>query len=299
MSFTQASRATELPALYCASHTITGVLPGQPARHGFFERVDAVAQAGFDGLVIHFRDHFAQVAGGRDPVAMRDHVAAAGLVVPSIDFLADWHDGATLGSLDRAIETAHLFGATHLNVGADLAGRNVALEDLMPPFDRLCRRAAAAGLKVALEVIAWGRVASLDNALDLARAGGGTAGLLLDAWHLSVEGPMPLDQLTAIHPSLVAGLQISDALPMSSMDVEARMRTTQNRQFPGEGGGVDLTSFLAALWAAACARGVTVEVISPVAAEMSVGQCATRAAETGLRVLTRVAEARSQGGRDV
>jgi sugar phosphate isomerase/epimerase len=276
-----------LPSLICASHTITGVLPGQVARHGFRERVDAVAKAGFDGLLIHFRDHARLVDADEDRQALRDYVTDAGLRVPAIDFLGDWHDGPGLGSLDQAIETAQLFGASHINVGADLAGQGVPLATLIPAFEQICGRARDAGLGIALELISWGRISTLTEAVALVEAGGEGAGLLLDAWHLAVDGSLDTTALKALDPSLVAGLQISDALPMIPTDLASRLSATQNRLFPGDGGGVNNTGFLTALWPAACRQGVTVEVISPHAAAMTAEHCAAHAAATGRDALKR------------
>ncbi|WP_341862021.1 TIM barrel protein [Gymnodinialimonas sp. 57CJ19] len=283
------SATPERPRLICASHTIAGALPGQGARHGFHDRVDAVSRAGFDGMLVHFRDHAALVADGADPVALRDAVSEAGLSVPAVEFLADWHDAPDLGSAEHAIATAQLFGATHINVGADIAGKDIPLTDLIPPFQNLCRRASDAGLGIALELISWGRISALPDAIALVDAGGAAAGLLLDAWHLSVSGPLDTDRLSALDPSLVVGVQISDAFPMTPTDLQTRLAATQNRLFPGEGGGVDSAGFLAALWPAACRHGVTVEVISPQAAAMPAKQCARYAAETGRRAVKQAA----------
>lgn len=283
--------ATHIPPLICASHTITGVLPGAPARHPFEDRVRAVADAGFDGLVIHFRDHMRQLAGGADPGALRDCVAQAGLTVSAVEFLADWHGGASLGSLDLALETARLFGAGWINVGADLAGRDLPPGDLVEPFRRLTDVAGNAGIGVALEVISWGTIASVDTAQALLEAAEGPAGLLLDNWHLAfgkaLAGGLP-------DPSLVAGLQISDALTMSGQSAPDLVELTQRRLFPGEG-DLDISGFLAALWPAALRHGVAVEVISGQATALTLTDCAERAARSGRCALIQAARMNEEG----
>lgn len=273
-----------LPRLHCASHTISGVAPGQPVERGFRARVDAVAAAGFDGLTVHFRDHLSLLAAGARPKDLRDHLRGSGLQVPAVEFLADWHEGRGTGSLGQAIATAELYGAPVINVGADLAGDDVPLSELVEPFRRLCREAATAGLDVALEVISWGRISRIDTALSLIEESG-AGRLLLDSWHLGIDGPMPTRSLATLDPALVAGLQISDAFPMTSNAAKDRRDATCNRLFPGEGEAIDNAAFLAALWPAACRQGVTVEVISPLADAMPVEECAARAAKAGRRLL--------------
>ncbi|WP_158270878.1 sugar phosphate isomerase/epimerase family protein [Thalassorhabdomicrobium marinisediminis] len=274
-------RRPETPNLICASHTISGTMPGKPARHPFAERVQAVAEAGFDGLTIHFRDHQHLLAGAADPGALRDCVAAAGLTVSEVEFLSDWHRDPLGGSVRQAIKTAHLFGARRINVGADLAGLNIPLSDLVEPFRRLTGAIGEAGLTTALEVIAWGTVGSVPRAVDLLGEARGPAGLLLDNWHLAALGGGPSD---LPDPSLVAGLQISDALRMSDHPARTAMDATLQRLFPGEG-QLDIPAFLGALWSAALRCGVTVEVISADAAEAPVRHCAMRAADTARQVL--------------
>lgn len=259
-------RATEgldpnhLPLLIASSHTLTGVMPGQVPRHSFAQRVAAVAAAGFDALCIHWRDHARLVSAGADPGALRAMVENAGLVVPEVEFVADWHPWSDSGaeSVARAIATARLFGAGRINVGADLAGQNVPLSDLRDPFRRLCGLAAEAGLTVALEVLAWGRVRDLETGLDLLAKAEGDAGLLIDIWHVLRGGRIPLAALESLDPALVAGIQINDAGPMFGDDL---WQATMNRTFPGDG-EFDVAGFLRVLWPAARRTGISVEIIS-------------------------------------
>lgn len=274
-----------LPPLICASHTISGSLPGLPARHSFSDRVRAVADAGFDGLVIHFRDHMHLCAQGADPAVLQNCVEKAGLRVPAVEFLADWHDGSTLGSLDHAIDTARRFGATHINVGADLAGNNVPMSDLIPPFRQLTAAIGDAGFIAALEVIAWGTIGSVNRAMELIDFAEGPVGLLLDNWHLAIDGCKPSE---LPDPSLVVGLQISDAPVMKAQSAPSMIEATTHRLFPGEG-ALDISTFLATFWPAALQNGVAVEVISGDAAARSVEDCARHAVRTGRRALLEAA----------
>ena len=199
----QMRRAANLHPLICSSPTISGAMPGKPARHPFTHRVHAVAAAGFDGLAIHFRDHMRLVADGADPTAMHDCITSAGLTVPEVDFLADWQDDPALGSVQQAIKTWRTFGATRINVGADLTGHDVPLSDLVEPFRRLTGTIGDAGFSTALEVIAWSTINSIPQAIELTDVARGPAGLLLDNWHLACLKYTAAD---LPDPSLVAGL---------------------------------------------------------------------------------------------
>lgn len=274
------------PALICASHTISGSMPGQVARFGFAERVAAVTGAGFDGLVIHFRDHLHLVEGGTDPAEMRDLVEAAGLDVPAVEFVADWHDAGGTGSFSDALAVARLFGARHVNVGADMAGAGLGPSELVPAFRRICAMAEDAGIGVALELLAWGGISDLEAAVDLAVAGEPNAGLLLDNWHLSFARPLPVEALRDVPLALVAGLQISDAWPMQTEDLSHILSATTHRLLPGAG-ALDPAAFLVPLWSAAQTCGVTVEVIAPTSEAEAPRDAALAAARAGRATMAR------------
>lgn len=270
------------PLLICASHTISGVMPGDPAvqRHGFEARIAAVAAAGFDGICLHWRDHQQLLARGRGGDDLRAVVEGHALAVPSVEFLGDWHEETPLAAQnrDRAFAAAGAFGARVVNAGIDAADSGLSLEALVDPLRRLVDRAAAQGLAVALEFVGWGACARLDQAVALAGAGG--AGLLLDVWHLAWRG-VPTADLAAIPPAMVLGLQISDSLAPGHAPVRA---ATLDRRFPGEG-VLDIAGFLDAAARHGWTAPVAVEVISPRAAALDVEICARLAYDSAMPLI--------------
>ena len=276
--------------LICSSHTISGVMPGAPVvtRHGFEARVRACAEAGFDGMCLHIRDHAKQRAEGRDDGWMRAVLDRHAMAVPAVEFLADWHDGTDDAdqTLAEALAATRCFGAEMLNVGADLAGRGVPPCDLVRPFVRLCERAADAGVRIALEVLAWGSVSDLGAAtvlLDAAHgtAGSGRPGLVVDCWHVFRGGRISLGDLRRLDPALILGVQLNDAPAGVAGPPPV---DTMRRQFCGEG-TFDLPGFLRAVSGALPAAPVAVEVIAPEVAALPLDVAAHRASSSALTTL--------------
>lgn len=265
-------------------------MPGAPAvtRHGFEARVRACAEAGFDGMCLHVRDHAKQLAEGRDDAWMRAVLDRHAMAVPAVEFLGDWHDGTDDAdrALAGALAAARCFGAEVLNVGADLAGRGVPPCELAPRFARLCARAADAGVRIALEVLAWGSVSDLNAAavlLDAAHGatGSGRPGLVVDCWHVFRGGRIGLDDLRRLDPSLMLGVQVNDALATAYGPPPV---DTTRRLFCGDG-TFDLAGFLRAVSGALPAAPVAVEVIAPEVAALPLDVAARRAAASARAAL--------------
>ncbi len=105
-------------------------------------------------------------------------VENAGLLVPEVEFVSDWHPwnaGRRDRSNRRHRRRASVRGRKRINVGADLAGLNLPLAALKDPFRRMCDVADAAGMTLALEMIAWGRISTLEAACELVAAAAGAA----------------------------------------------------------------------------------------------------------------------------
>lgn len=259
------------PPLICASHTISGVMPGDPTvqRHGFEARVAAVAAAGFDGIGLHMRDHAQLRQQGWSDVDLRAVLARHGLRAESVEFLSDWHADtfASQSSRARAFAAAEGFGAKIVNAGIDAGDERMPLADLVEPLKRLVDAAAARSLSVALEFVSWGACERLEQAVALAEVAG--AGLLVDVWHLAWRGILP-DDLAAVPAGRVLGVQISDSLAPGHAPVRD---ATLSRGFPGEG-VLDLPAYLAAMAKNHWTAPISVEVISPRVAALDVEICA-------------------------
>ncbi|WP_323763992.1 sugar phosphate isomerase/epimerase family protein [Marinovum sp.] len=283
-------KAQAPPPLFCSAYTVAGAPPGAAPRFDFAARVAAVADAGMNGLTVHDADP--ALAPARVGAA-REALASSGLVVPAVDFVSDWHL-AGRDTMAEALRVAEAMDAPLIHMGADLAADMPPLSDLIGPFRSVCCRAADAGRRVALEPLAWGRVCSVEVACELIdRAGPGCAGLVLDLWHLCINGTPARKSLGSLDLSLVSTVQISDAAVMTNPSPDALKEATRERAFPGDG-TLDCAGFLAALWPALDRSGVTVEVLSPAAQRHPIDQTAERAATSARQVIATAAKLRAQ-----
>ena len=265
----------------CSSYTISGVIPGSPvaSRHGFAERVEACAGAGYTGMCLHFRDYADQRAKGFGDGELRAILDAHGMKHVSVEFLTDWFMDGEAGAASRrneetAFRAATAFGAKLVNVGPDLGERGISLETMQTAFRELCGRAAEHGIAIALELVAWGNVRDVDTALAII-SDIPNAGLVIDSWHIFRVG-VPLADLRRIPADKVLCVQVNDAdkVPAGLPSVE-----TMNRRLCGQG-GFDLEGFAATLNAMGVAAPLSVEVISPDLAAFSLDEAAKASFDT-------------------
>ena len=144
-----------------------------------------------------------------------------------------------LDALAPVIEAAHALGAKRVNVCADdHPGAREA-------FGEVCEMAAAAGMGVDLECMAWRGVNSVGAAMAMVGAAP-NAGFLVDALHLARCGGTPGD-LAAIDPARIVAAQLCDAPAMAPDSVEGIIAEARGgRMIPGEG-GLPLGALLSAL----------------------------------------------------
>ncbi|CAN7376415.1 sugar phosphate isomerase/epimerase [Aminobacter aminovorans] len=265
----------------CSSHTISGVIPGSPvaSRHGFAERVEACAEAGYTGMCLHFRDYAEQRARGFGDGELRAILDAHGMKHVSVEFLTDWFMDGEAGLISRrneetAFRAAAAFGATVVNVGPDLGERSVPLETMQLKFRELCGRAAEHGLTIALELVAWGNVRDVDTALAI-MGDIPNAGLVIDSWHV-FRADVPLADLRRIPADKILCVQVNDA---DKVPTGQRSTETMNRRLCGQG-GFDLAGFAATLDALGVSVPLSVEVISPDLAALDLNEAAKTSFDT-------------------
>lgn len=265
----------------CSSHTISGVMPGSPvaSRHGFAERVEACAVAGYTGMCLHFRDYAEQRARGFGDGELRAILDAHGMKHVSVEFLTDWFMDREAGLISRrneetAFRAAAAFGATVVNVGPDLGERGIPLETMQLKFRELCGRAAEHGLAIALELVAWGNVRDVDTALAII-GDIPNAGLVIDSWHVFRAG-VPLADLRRIPADKILCAQMNDA---DKVPTGQRSTETMNRRLCGQG-GFDLAGFSATLDALGVSVPLSVEVISPDLAALDLNEAAKTSFDT-------------------
>lgn len=270
----------------CSSHAISGVVPGTPiaSRHGFAQRVEACAAAGYTGMCLHFRDYGEQRQAGASGAELRSVLDRHGMKHVSVEFLTDWFMDGEAGEISRRNETlafdaAKAFGATVVNVGPDLGERGISTETMRQKFRELCGRAEEHGLSMALELVAWGNVRDVGTALAITE-GIPNAGLVIDSWHVFRAG-VPLADLRRIPADRILCIQINDA----AAQIQGTLANdTMNRKLCGQG-VFDLKGFIDVLDDMKASAPLSVEVISPELAADDVQHAAKTSFSTALYCL--------------
>jgi sugar phosphate isomerase/epimerase len=145
------------------------------------------------------------------------------------------------GALIPAMDAAAALGGQRLNACADVFG------DLIPKFARICELAAARGLGVDIECMAWRGVNTPQACLDLIdKIGASDAGYLADALHHTRCGGTP-DDLRAMAAGRIVSAQLCDAPLARPAGNGALMAEARGgRLLPGDG-GLPLREILSAL----------------------------------------------------
>jgi sugar phosphate isomerase/epimerase len=251
----------------------------------FTERVVAAAEAGYCGIGLRPGDRTRALATGLTDADLQRILDDHEIDVIEIDVLVGWgmDDEAVAKARrheDQIYELADVFGAHHVTLTGDLSGpweRSVEL------FAGVCDRAASHDLGVAVEFLPWTDVPDADTARRLVEAAGRrNGGVLVDSWH-HFRGAASDDQLLALPPELVLGVQFDDGFLTGSGTL---LEQTFDRQLPGDG-EFDLTHFLQLLWEIGVRTPLCVEVISKTLTELPVQQaCRISAEHTRLVVQT-------------
>ena len=222
-----------------ATVSISGDLP---------EKLAAIAAAGFEGVEIFEADLLTYDATPREIGGMvRDAGLALTLFQPFRDF-EGMPEPQRTRAFDRAERKFDLMG----ELGADLilvcsntsavalGGIDRAAADLR----ELGQRAAARGIRVGFEALAWGRhVNDHRDAWEIVRrADHASVGLILDSFHTLARKLDP-DSIRAIPADKLFLVQLADA-PLIDMDLVYWSRHFRN--MPGEG-DLPVKAFLAAV----------------------------------------------------
>lgn len=203
-----------------------------------FDKLEAAAAAGFDGVEI-FENDLIQFDG--TPTDVRRKAADLGLEIIALQPFRDMegmpepYRSQKLYYLQRKFELMHELGTQRLlccsNVSPHASSdRSQCAADL----HAIAELAAKEGFTVGYEALAWGRhIADYEDAWDLVkRADHPSLGINLDTFHMFARGNT-LDCLRdAIPVDKIALVQVADA-PVMQMDVLQYSR--HFRCFPGQG----------------------------------------------------------------
>jgi len=217
----------------------------------FNEKLEAIAAAGFDGIEIFEQDFIADAGSPRD-VGRR--IRDMGLEIPLFQPFRDFEGlpkALRAKAFDRAERKFDLMG----ELGTDLVlfcssvhpealgGIDRAAED----FHALGERAAARGIRVGYEALAWGRhVNDHRDAWEIVRrADHANIGLILDSFH-TLGRKIDPNSIRSIPGDKIFFVQLADA-PMIEMDLLYWSRHFRN--MPGEG-DLAVSEFMRAVIAA-------------------------------------------------
>jgi sugar phosphate isomerase/epimerase len=173
---------------------------------------------------------------------MQNRLKDEGIRVYDIEFITIGEDFSAR-ALTGVLEAANALGARRLSVCGDDSDRS----RLIASFAALCDLAAEFGMGVDLECMAWRKVASFTDALDVVVAADRkNGGLLVDALHLSRTGGSPLD-LRRAPVALIRSAQLCDAVAEQPATQEAIIKEARSGRLPPGRGALPLRELLAEL----------------------------------------------------
>jgi sugar phosphate isomerase/epimerase len=209
----------------------------------FFEKLEAVGAAGFEGISVSTFDYRAALDEGHTDADIVAAVRSSGVEVTSVGGATRWLTGTADEDEVLAMELAERFGSRTLNCTPTNAPYT-GLEDAVPAFAAVCDRAARRGLRCKLEFVYGTELSDLIVAWDIVRqAERPNGGLLVDNWHLHYSGRTFAD-LRTVPPERIFGVQLSDGLAEPG---ERDPKTgSRQRLLPGEG-ELDVVGFVRTL----------------------------------------------------
>ncbi|WP_353475063.1 TIM barrel protein [Salipiger sp. H15] len=227
------------------------------------EKLEAISAAGFDGIEIFEQDFITDSGSARDVGArIRDKGLSIDLFQPFRDFegLPGALRAKAFDRAERKFDLMQELGADLMLVCSSvhpkaLGGVERAAEDLR----ELGERAAARGLRVGYEALAWGRfVNDHRDAWEIVRrADHPNIGLIVDSFHTLSRGLDP-NSIRQIPGDRIFFVQMADA-PKIDMDLLYWSRHFRN--MPGEG-DLPVTDFMRAVVAAGYTGPVSLEIFN-------------------------------------
>jgi 4-hydroxyphenylpyruvate dioxygenase len=212
------------------------------------EKLQAIGRAGFDAVEIFETDFLTNPAG---PAEVRRLVEDAGLTIavfqPFRDFegLPEPLRSRAFDRAERKFDLMQALGAELMLVCSSVAPAALGgVDRAAGDFHALGERAAARGLRIGYEALAWGRhVFDHRDAWEIVRRADHPAvGLVLDSFHTLARRIDP-DSIRRIPGDRIFLVQVADA-PLLDMDYLSWSR--HFRTMPGQG-ALDVPGFLAAV----------------------------------------------------
>jgi 4-hydroxyphenylpyruvate dioxygenase len=217
----------------------------------FAQKLQAIANAGFDGIEIFEQDFISFDLSPSDVSKMvRDHGLEIMLFQPFRDFegLPEGHlRRRSFSRAERKFDLMNQLGTDLMLVCSSVHPQSLGgIDRCAQDFAELGDLAEKFGVRVGFEALAWGR--QINDHRDawevVRRADHGSVGLILDSFHTLARGIDP-ESIRRIPGDKIFFVQLADA-PLIEMDLLFWSRHFRN--MPGEG-DLDLSAFMAAVMA--------------------------------------------------
>ncbi|WP_329378778.1 sugar phosphate isomerase/epimerase family protein [Streptomyces sp. NBC_01716] len=224
----------------------------------FPDRVAAARQCGYDGIGLAIPYYQALLADGWTDRDLAAVLAEWDVRINEVEVLFGFHGTPGPAGIpgrpglvyaDPAAERiafhlADTFGVPFAQTVGTFDARPAGPE-VADAFGRLCDRAAAYGLRVALEFVPYSSIPDLAAGLAVVtEANRDNGGLCVDSWHF-FRGRPDLESLRTVPAERVFMVQFNDG-PIPPVDPDRMADAVHHRVLPGEG-DLDLRSFVRAL----------------------------------------------------
>ncbi|TPM94726.1 sugar phosphate isomerase/epimerase family protein [Mesorhizobium sp. B2-1-3A] len=276
------TKSTELVAAYW---TIAGDVypfaPNEISPFPFAQRVEAAAKAGYKGVgLIH-----ADLQATREQIGleeMRRILDANGMPHVELEFITHWFSGGELKLASDKVrkelfEAAEALGARDVKIAPEFDAKTIDLAHVTDSFAEICQDAARYGTSIALEVMPFSNVGTLETACAIVEgAAQRNGGLLLDIWHIG-RGGIPYEAVAKVPRQYVVSVELDDA----DADVVGTLweDTIYQRRLCGEG-VLDPPAFIDAIQRTGFDGFYSVEVISRKHRVLPLEEAARRSFET-------------------
>lgn len=230
----------------------------------FAEKLQAIADAGFDGIEIFEQDF---IGFDLSPAEVRKMVGDHGLEIMLFQPFRDF-EGLPDGPLRRRsftraarkFDLMNQLGTDLMLVCSSVHPQSVGgIDRCAQDFAELGDIAETFGVRVGYEALAWGR--QIDDHRDawevVRRADHASIGLIVDSFHTLARGIDP-DSIRRIPGDKIFFVQLADA-PLIEMDLLYWSRHFRN--MPGEG-DLDLTAFMNAVQATGYDGPISLEIFN-------------------------------------
>jgi sugar phosphate isomerase/epimerase len=237
------------PDLLAAYWTLAGnVYPGAPTEISPFtlqQRVEAASKAGWKGIGLVLSDLQATLAQN-SLATIRQLFKDNDIKYFELEILLDWYltgDARKVSDDERSkmIELGAELGMCNLKVGArPFENSHNSLENMADEFSKLCKEVAQVNANVALEIMPFSRLATLEDGLKVVDTGDVNGGLCLDIWHLA-RGNIDFEKVSMVPTHLLKSVELNDA--PEEIQGDLFNDSTHHRKLCGQG-SFDIQTFL-------------------------------------------------------